>query len=323
MKRVPIAVLSAGVVCLAPAIASAQTTVFDEGFSGSTVMSATPAAPTATSTDYAVFSSKNATGSSLLNLNLSSGTSAGFGEMQALFTSSPVTLAANTYINLQMTFQGNFLLDNSDGTRTQTLNVGLFNSGGSAPVPGGQMANAGMGSGTAFVNGYAQNWMGYVGRVGNLGGGNSSQMYTRDAQTDTTDENQDVLFNNSGTGAFDNPTGQTVAGSGDQINLANLADYTLTFRVSYDGVDVSVEQNIFEGVGTAGANVYSLSGTAPGGYQYTTFDALAFGSRFSASSAPSIDVSALTITTGVVPEPTTFALLGLGGLALAFARRRA
>jgi hypothetical protein len=311
--------LLAVVVGLAPTLSHAAT-IYTEGFSGSTVASATPAAPTATTTDYAVMSTKDATGSSLLNLNLSSGTSLGFAEMQALFTTTPVTLSAGSCINLEMTFQGTLLLGGGFGS--QTLNVGLFNSGGSYPVPGGQMANAGMGSGTSFVNGFSQNWSGYVGRIGNLNGGDSSQIYTRDPQTDTVDENQDVLFNNTSTGGYDNPTGQTVKGSGDQINLTDATDYTLTLNISYDGTDVTVSEDVFEGVGTGGTNVYSLSGTAPSGYQYTTFDSLAFGARFSAFSAPSIDVSALTITTcDVIPEPSSIALIGLGGLGL-FVRRR-
>jgi hypothetical protein len=313
---------SLGAVCLAPALAYSQTTVFNEGFSGSTVASATPAAPTLASTDYAVLSSKNATGSSIsstLDLTIP-GTSAGFAEMQALFTTSPVTLDVGEFVQLQMTFQPTLLLDNNDGTRTQTINVGLYNSGGVYPVPGGQMANGGMGGGTSFVTGSAQNWQGYVGRVGNLNGGNSSQIFTRDPQADTTDENQDVLFNNSGTGAFDNPTGTGVAGSGDQINLTDGQDYTLTLNISYDGSGVTVAQNIFEGVGTGGLNVYSLAGDHTAGY--TTFDALGFGYRGSAGSTINMSLSALEITTGVVPEPSTFAFLGLGGLALLGFRRR-
>ena len=139
-------------------------------------------------------------------------------------------------------------------------------------------------------------------------------------QTDTTDENQDVLFNNSGTGAFDNPTGVNLAGSGAQINLLDGRDYTITLNIAYDGVDVIVAQDIFEGVGTGGLNVYSLSGSQTAGY--TTFDALAFGYRGSASSAIHLDISALDITTGVVPEPSSMALAGLAGLAMLAYRRR-
>lgn len=292
MKKLPVVLITS--LLAATSLVRAETVIFDEGFAGSTVMSTNPAAPTATSTDYAVMSSKNASGSSLLNLNLSSGTSAGFGEIQALFTTNPVTLGVNEWISLEMTFKGTYLLDKDDGA-TQTLNVGLYNSGGSYPVPGGQMANAGMGSGTSFVSGYAQNWEGYMGRIGNLNGGNSSQILTRESQTDTTDENQDVLFNNSGTGAYDNPTGQGVA-SGANINLTDATDYTLVLTVLNDGSNIQVSQEIFVGVGTLGVSVYSASGTAPSGYEYDTFDSLAFGARFSAPGAPSIDVSKLSVT---------------------------
>jgi len=321
MKKFALLV-SVGALSL-PALVQANT-VFSEGFAGSTVASATPAAPTASSTDYAVMSSKNATGSSIgSTLDLTIGaTSAGFAEMQALFTASPVTLGAGDSLRLQMTFQSTGLLDDSlNGTnsRTQTINVGLMNSGGSYPVSGGQMANGGMGGGATFVTGNAQNWEGFVGRVGNLSGGNSSQIFTRDAQTDTTDENQDVLFNNSGTGAFDNPTGTTLQGGGAQIVLSDGIDYTLRLNVFYDGADVTVSQDIFEGIGTGGISVYSLSGTQTGGY--TTFDSLAIGYRGSNSSTIHMDVSALEIS--VIPEPSALALLGLSGLALVLRRRHA
>lgn len=268
--------------------------VFNEGFSGSTVMAASPAAPTSNSTDYTVLSSKNASGSTLLNLNLSSGTSSGFGEMQALFTAPPVTLAAGGSITLQMTFQGTHLMDKSNGD-SQTLNVGLFNSGGSYPVPGGQMANGGMGTGTSFVSGYARDWQGFVARIGNPSGSNGSEIYTRDPQADTTDENQDVLFSNVGTGAYDVPPGQTVASSATRLNLTDGADYTLVFTVTNNGSNILVSEQLYEGAGTGGTMVYSLSGTAPSGHEYDTFDSLAFGARFSASSAPAINVSALSV----------------------------
>jgi len=296
MKKIPILLLVSTLTAVTTA--PAETVLFEEGFSGSTVMSASPAEPTSNTTDYAVLSSKNATGSSIgstLVLNLASGTSAGFAEMQALFTTNPVTLGAGEWITLEMTFQGTLLLDKSDGT-TQTLNVGLYNSGGSYPVPGGQMANAGMGSGTTFVNGNAQNWEGYVSRVGCLNGGNSSRIMTRDPQTKTTVENQDVLFDNAGTGAYDTPTGQSFGSGLSNTSLSDGVDYTLAFKVLNSGTNIQVSEEIFQGVGTIGVSVYSASGTAPLGYEYTTFDSLAFGARFSAPTPPSIAVSKLSVT---------------------------
>lgn len=292
-------------------------TIFSEGFSGSTVMSATPAAPTATTTDYAVMSSKNATGSSIgstLDLSMPS-TSSGFAEMQALFTTTPVTLGAGESITLQMSFKPTGLLISS---ANQSINFGLYNSGGSGPVPGGGMANGGMSSSlTNYVSGYAQNWAGYVGRLG--GGGNASSLITRDPQTDTVNENQDALFNNAGGGAFDNPSGQTLTSPGVETILTDGQDYTLTLTVLNSGSDVQVTEAIYSGIGTGGASIYSLTGTAPVGYEYTTFDALAFGYRGISGSTMHLDISALSVD--VIPEPATIGLVGLFGAGILFIRR--
>lgn len=333
-NRIVLVALFAAVcgVCLAPAFSSAaMVTVYNEGFAaaGSTAMAATPAAPTATSTDYAVMSSKNATASNVgatVDLQMPQ-TSSGFAEMQALFTTSPVVLAsAGDCVELQMTFKPDLLLD-VEGS-SESLNVGLFNSGGSYPVPGGGMANAGMSDSlTTFVTGNAQNWTGYVGRVSQTGSSNSPQNYTRPAQTDTVNENQDVLFNNAGGGAYDLPTGIAYNnGTAPRVSFVNGQDYTLTFKLSYDGADVTIEENIYSGVGTGGTNVYSHSGVDNSGSPYLTFDALSFGYRGSSAGGSTpfhLNISALSVSKcEVIPEPATLALLALSGLALAVRRQR-
>ena len=131
-------------VCLGIGFVTSATqaaTVFSDTFGTSTLNASTPAAPSATSTNYQVLSSKNATGSSIapsaLNLVMAQ-TSSGFAEMQARFNSTPVALSnSGNYVKMTITFtQSGLSLTNS------TLNVGLYNSGGSAPIPGTQLNNA-------------------------------------------------------------------------------------------------------------------------------------------------------------------------------------
>ena len=116
-------------------LASRADTVFSDTFSSSTMNSASPAAPTATTTDYAVLSGKNATGSSIgasdLKLTMLSTTS-GFVEAQARFATTPLTLAATgDYIQLRATFTATagilagpgtgFLLASACSTRAEQL----------------------------------------------------------------------------------------------------------------------------------------------------------------------------------------------------------
>jgi len=242
-----------------------------------------------------------------------------------LFTTAPVTLSLGSYIRLQTTFQSTHLLDGGGSSSgNQTINIGLYNSGGVGPVTGGVMANGLLGTAdSTYASGYAAGWKGYVGRIGNIGG-TSSQIYTRDPQSDTTNESQDAVFNDGVTGGFDTPAGQFFAGSGGQLLMSDGIDYTMTLEIAYTGAGVAVTHNLFQGAGTGGANVYTHTGLAPSGFEYTTFDSLAFGFRGRNTDSQAIHwtMSSLEVTTGVVPEPSSMALAGLAGLAMLAYRRR-
>lgn len=316
MKTLTSHVLACSSLCVGALMPSTQgAVVFEEAFSGSTLGSASPTGPGPDRTDYQVASSKNATASSLgSSLSLAMGaTSSGFAQVQALISPSAVTLGAGQAIRVEMSFVPTNIVLPGTGA---SLNVGLYNSGGSAPVAGNAMANAGMGGGTSFVNGGARGWSGYVARIQDTAG----DLYTRDPQNDTTDENQDLLFSNAGTGAYDEPAGITLSGSGDAgFNFTNGETYTLSLQVAYDGSDVTVSQSVMHG----GSTVYSRTGSQTGGY--TSFDSLAFGFRGTndsgGGSAPAtLQVTSLRVTT--VPEPSAVALFGLAAAGGLCRRRR-
>jgi hypothetical protein len=317
-----IAVLG-GIMISAATLAQAAI-IFSDSFSTSTLNSATPASPTASSTNYQVLSTKDATASSIgagsLNLAMAN-TSSGFAEIQALFVASPVTLTqTGDYIEARVAFTGAGL----NQTGNSTLNIALLNSDGDGPVPGTQLNNSQLDDVGVFTTGNAAGWFGYVGRVGRVGGA-SSQIFTRPAQVgETTAEAQDALFNNAGGGAFDNPTGATVQGGGAGGTLTSGAAYTLSLRATYDAGTGLVTVN-YALAGTSGT-IDSLSGTTTLATTLATaFDAISIGYRGTDSVGPfSLNLSSLEIDTNVVvvPEPTSVALLTMVGGATLLCRRR-
>jgi hypothetical protein len=303
--------------------AAPAATIFSDNFSsGSTLNAAAPAAPTANSADYAVLSSKNSTGAGGSSMAAGSfklripSTSSGLNETQSRFAGAPVALTtAGDYIELSVTFVPTGILYASGNAAS--LGIGLYNSGGVNPINNGQMANAGMGSGTTFPNGFAQNWLGYVTKVNTAAG----ELFNRSAQTGTTNANQDLVFHSGVTGGFANPTGSQLPGQASGIVLTTGNTYTYVFRIALNGGGtLDLSQNIYAGAGTGGSNLYSMSGTTTVAQTITTsFDALAVGFRAANGTAPAptehvIDMSQITVVTGTVPEPAT-SVLGLMALA--------
>lgn len=298
-------------------------TIFSDNFSTSTLNSATPAAPTASSTNYQVLSTRNATTSSIgagsLDLALEN-TGSAFNEIQALFATSPIALTqTGDYLQAKVAFTSQGL--NQAGN--STLNIALLNSGGVGPVPGAQLNNGQLDDAGVFTTGYAAGWQGYVGRIGRVGGA-ASQIFTRPIQDDKgTAEVQDALFNNAGGGAFDNPTGTVVQGGGGGATLTNDTAYTLLLRATYDA-DTSLVTLNYE-LSDANGVIDSLTGTtAPATTLATAFDAFSIGYRGTDNVGPfSLNLSSLEIDTNVsvIPEPAAISLLLFGGLASVMRRR--
>lgn len=190
-----IGILSVLIGIVAPlGTAPAQTAFFTDSFSnGSTVDSTTPAPPAADSTSYEFITSKawnpatpSLTGQSLL-FGINSASS-GTGEMQAMFATNPVVLAANgDYITMEIIFTNICgLLTSGQGY----LGFGLYNTCGSTndPVSGGLDGTAST-TGTSFALGNAQLWQGYFAQAAYSG--YTSAIWTRPQQTSSPAYNTD------------------------------------------------------------------------------------------------------------------------------------
>jgi hypothetical protein len=310
----------------------AQTTVFNDNFSSSTVDAASPAAPTPTSTDYEIASTKNAPTPSIASGHFSFGlpsTTSGFVEAQALFSSTPVALSVGDYLELTVIFTDTAGILSSSGNASASLNVGLYNSGGVAPLAGGVLLSSGLSSATTYATGGVQLWRGYVGRI--LESGNNS-VFTRPFQNAGTDSstnnngNQDLLFNGAGTGTYKNPTGTQIGSSLSATTpLTAGSTYTLDYVLTLTAPNtLAISNNLYSGAGVNGANLMFSQTVVDTNPLTNSFDGLALGWRFTAGSgaASSIDVNSISVlTTAPVPEPGTIALGGLGALGFLAARR--
>src|ERR1039457_6952922 len=235
--QIVIAILAFGLT--SPLTITAQTTVFNDTFGtgNDTVQSATPQAPTANSTAFEYFQQGGNPTTPTVNsgdLHLAGRTtSSSISEAEALFTATPVALTTvGNSIDLTVVFTDTQNIWPS-GTPS-TVNIGLFNSGGSSPAQGIRLDSTGEGTGGAV------GWIGYAGRIS---GTNASSLYTRPAQgagLTNPNQSQDALFNGaSGSSTFNNPAGTALSGMGftggtNQYlgGLTGGSTYTLDYQIS-------------------------------------------------------------------------------------------
>jgi hypothetical protein len=310
-----------------PLAGLAQTTIFNDSFNAGSTLNTANTAPTATSTGYQIASTKSTSGSLLnpgdLKLNFAS-TSSGIAEIQALFTTSPISLSAvGDSITLNVTFAATsgILVGSSS-----FIAGGLYNSGGIAPISGGNLANGGTSSNlVTYASGGAQNWLGYVGRINGTG---NSLIATRPAQTAAGGLNntvQDLIGNSfSASGGYNNPAGASLHSKSSTAGALATTDsfqYTLSYTLGATGLTIADSLTDL----TTTASLFSDSTTASGANEIaTTFDGFAFGDRAAtAGAANTVDISNINITSNVqpVPEPTSIALLS-GGAILGLLMRR-
>jgi hypothetical protein len=308
--------------------ALAQTTVFNDTFANGSTVQTTASTPTADSTTYQWFQQGGTPATPTIapgDLHLVGRTTASsISEVQALFSASPVTLQnVGDSLTLNITFKNTQTI--MPAAYPSTLNVGLFNSHGSAPVTGVRLDTSGSGTGGAV------GWTGYLGRISGSNNVNSS-IITRPAQgpgLTNPNQSQDVLFNNaSGSSTFSNPTGALVANSGGTFTagLTTGNTYTLSYSITLSAAGtVTINNFLYNGsVVDPLALIFSQTGSTSSSIE-TTYDAFGFGWRYnSVSSASSVDVSSITVmdNIAVIPEPSIFALGGLGAFGLLWHQRR-
>ena len=157
--------------------------IFTDNFSTSTTnqLSIPGGSTNASFTSYDIASVKNGLLDSFiqpndLRLTLSTTTSSGFLEAQALFTTNALQLnAVGDYIDIAVVFTnttGTVL----EPTISSALWLGLYNSGDTpgtdtnVPVSGDGLGNAGLNVASTFASGNCQPWQGYVGQITPGGG---------------------------------------------------------------------------------------------------------------------------------------------------------
>lgn len=312
---------------------------------GSTVESASQsysntATPGATSTNYDIASSKQATSSNLssgspLKLEMVS-TSGGINEAQGLFTSAPVQLVnVGDSVEITVTFNNTAGLNQNSSS---AIYLGLYSSGGSAPynnMENGSSTNNAAGPGqTGLANspetvsddtGGVQNWVGYE---SDFFGGSSSKEYSRPAQATSTNNSDQGLVGDGQTGG---PTGtqatytqqdshettmSTSSGSNTytdefEMTMASATTYTLSEAMYVGSSDTG---SLF---GNAGTDVTIGTSTI---ISNNGFDGFAIGYRESDSEASEMDISSVEVTTNV-PEPASLGALAVGSILLAMRRR--
>jgi autotransporter-associated beta strand protein len=249
-------------------------------------------------------------GSGSMVLKLGGATAAGFWEAQALFTTNPVSLVqAGDYIEMQVVFT------NTGGTlfaggASSSMAIGLFNSANKTPVSGGALVNGGLSTtaGSAYATGNCADWQGYVACLSSNG---PSRIYTRPQQNgaNTASANQDLLGDNLGSGAFNNPRAATlVTGATAPIALTANAQYTEIFRITLvDASTMTMSNALFSGADTSGTMVYSQMVASTTNILTISFDGLGIlafnkGTAFN----PTMGITSIQIngqTTAVTAPP--------------------
>jgi hypothetical protein len=311
-------------ICLAlPVMAQAQTTVFSDNFSSSTLnpTATSPGTITGTQTAYEIGSAKNASGSSIvgnsLNLTLASVTSSGFLEAQARFATTPVTLSApGQYIQIYYTFKDSANLLNGTAGNGSGPYIGLFNSFGAGPTNGTALANAGLTQGIfTATNGAAAGWAGYVASFNfSSNSAQAASIASRPPQLQLTNSCQELLFGST----FLNHTNiATLAGVVGQPALTTGNVYTMALQITYsNSACVGVSSTLYNGIGTGGAVVSSggytatMTGAATNATAGTgsgpvfTYDGLAVGYRAGATTAFNLSISNIVVITYIPALPT-------------------
>jgi hypothetical protein len=268
--------------------------IFTDGFSESTVNSASPTAPTPIATAYEIISSKSwnptpSVGPGHLRFGIAA-TSSGIIEAQALFTNAPVTLVnVGDNLTLVVTFTNTAGLLTGAGS----LGFGLYDSGQNFPVPGGLDGSL-SGSVTGNAIGNAQTWAGYVGQLSYIG--MNSQILARPPQTGADNNNQDAISTGASS-SFANPMNVGTPTNTSSLTLTVGKPYTDALTISLVAANtLAITNSLYAGTSTSGTLLSQFGGVTAGtNFLATSFDAFAIGWRSTASTATAIDINQIDV----------------------------
>ena len=153
-----------------------------------------------------------------------------------------------------------------------------------------------------------------------------------------------AVFNATGGGSGVNSGGggASIGDTAGQIDSGEVLTFTLNFapdvtvslvEIDFGGIGNNTDTGTVSIAGGSSINFYDGVDTTGQPYTFTGFDILAFTTPISLSSGDtlvftnvsvdeSFEIDSLDLDVVVVPEPSSTALLGLGGLALLMRRRK-
>lgn len=310
-------------------VVNQTSTAFSTNFAQDTIHAASPVI-TPTSTNWYVMANKVATNSNVgddpattevvetrpFTLTINAATTSGIYEAAAVFTPTPLSLAASgSALKVTSTFTVNNIA---------TLGWGLFNSGGSLPyttLHNGAVAD--LLGGTNNMTGGTLGWVGYRAHIANAE--TSARILTRLAQTGTaaTNRTQELVVPGSGTASYGTPAGTSLSSlvnPSAAYTFVSGTTYTLVYEINRSAADqYGISYKLYNGVDTSGTLLLSASGvtiatgatpTAPSAVT-SAFDSFAIGARTTSNaSVPSVVISALKVeqslpTPAAGPEITT------------------
>ncbi|NWK55705.1 PEP-CTERM sorting domain-containing protein [Verrucomicrobiaceae bacterium N1E253] len=165
-------------------------------------------------------------------------------------------------------------------------------------LTGSDAGNALLGNGWTSVTNNSSNGFGFNGRLYGYGSGSSANSLTL-----SRDHATDLLV------------GDTITMDATINTARGGAGYDYAFRILINGVQVAQGLDMGDdGAGNVNQLSYTVDGSTAGAAKTVTFE---FGHYWNWGESESV-----TFAVDTVPEPSSSALLGLGGLALILRRRK-
>ena len=140
----------------------------------------------------------------------------------------------------------------------------------------------------------------------------------------TSSANEDLIGNGFGGGTYVNPGGAIVGTSAATVALTTASQYTIDYRYTLTAAgQLTVSQNLYSGTTASGTPLSTVTGATT--TTLNDIDSLAIAIRNAGTSLkPQIDINDIEVTDYIqpVPEPSIFALAGIGALGLVWYRRQ-